>query len=78
MDVLRNAHVLSGLIQHQKHALCVGKTGTGKTSCILTTVMQELSESTHATLTINFSAQTSSRKTQEVRSGSLANPPETS
>ncbi|CBZ54592.1 GF18580, related [Neospora caninum Liverpool] len=71
VDVLRNSHVLSGLILHRKHALCVGKTGAGKTSSILNTVMHELPECTHATLVINFSAQTSSRKTQEILEGKL-------
>ncbi|KFH07428.1 putative dynein-1-alpha heavy chain, flagellar inner arm I1 complex [Toxoplasma gondii VAND] len=71
VDVLRNGHVLSGLILHRRHALCVGQTGTGKTSSILTTVMQELPESTHATLIINFSAQTSSKKTQQIIEGKL-------
>ncbi|PFH37249.1 dynein, axonemal, heavy chain 2 family protein [Besnoitia besnoiti] len=71
VDVLRNSHLLNGLILRRKHALCVGRTGTGKTASIVATVLHSLSESTHMTLTINFSAQTSSRKTQEIVEGKL-------
>ncbi|CEL98551.1 unnamed protein product [Vitrella brassicaformis CCMP3155] len=71
VDTVRNSYILSGLVHQRFHTLCVGHTGTGKTSCVASSILQNLDDQVYAMLTINFSAQTNSLKTQNIIEGKL-------
>eukprot|EP01116_Phalansterium_solitarium_P023771 TRINITY_DN849_c1_g1_i4.p1 TRINITY_DN849_c1_g1~~TRINITY_DN849_c1_g1_i4.p1 ORF type:complete len:3887 (-),score=1955.58 TRINITY_DN849_c1_g1_i4:123-11783(-) len=65
VDTVRNAFLLNALIKAGKHVLLVGNTGTGK-SAITHNVLQQYHNETWTTLTVNFSAATSSKAVQEM------------
>uniref|UniRef100_A0A7S1IC30 Dynein heavy chain n=1 Tax=Eutreptiella gymnastica TaxID=73025 RepID=A0A7S1IC30_9EUGL len=57
------------LARAKRHVLMVGNTGTGKTAC-MQAIMQTMPDN-YATLLINFSAQTSSKKVQDIIEGKM-------
>eukprot|EP00397_Hematodinium_sp_SG-2012_P000063 GEMP01000063.1.p1 GENE.GEMP01000063.1~~GEMP01000063.1.p1 ORF type:complete len:2825 (+),score=742.06 GEMP01000063.1:2672-11146(+) len=69
VDTVRNMFIIKELVLNHNHFLCVGNTGTGKTVAI-SQVLSTLNE-TWTTLNINFSAQSSSGKTQDIIEGKL-------
>jgi len=69
VDTIRNLYLIQGLVKANQHVLCVGSTGTGKTALIagmLATLGDEFTQ-----YTLNFSAQSSSGKVQEIIENSL-------
>jgi len=70
IDTLRHRFLLEGLVQGGHNTLVVGKTGTGKTINI-NSMLSVLKEETYCSFNINFSAQTSAGKTQEIIESSL-------
>lgn len=70
VDTLRYLFLMEGLVKAQNHVLIVGTTGTGKTA-LIDFMLQNLDENTYMHFAINFSAQTSSLKTQEIIESSL-------
>eukprot|EP00002_Diphylleia_rotans_P022931 TRINITY_DN4501_c0_g1_i3.p1 TRINITY_DN4501_c0_g1~~TRINITY_DN4501_c0_g1_i3.p1 ORF type:complete len:4513 (-),score=1142.54 TRINITY_DN4501_c0_g1_i3:360-11993(-) len=69
VDTIRNSYLLSTLVKHKRNCLFVGNTGTGKTS-IVQGVLATLDDS-YTVLNINFSAQTSSNRVQQIIEGKL-------
>lgn len=65
VDWARNRFVSQALLQHAGHILFVGNSGVGKTVLIEKTLLAELNQ-LELSFTINFSAGTSSNRTQEV------------
>jgi dynein heavy chain len=65
VDTIRNRYILQSLVQAGKQILVVGSTGTGKTA-IIDSMLQRSLDDSYAAFYINFSAQTTSRKTQEI------------
>ena len=63
-DTIRNKYVLERLVKAKVNTLSVGVTGTGKTA-VISAMIYTLDES-FASYYVNFSAQTTSRKTQEI------------
>eukprot|EP00762_Andalucia_godoyi_P004499 ANDGO_05184.mRNA.1 Dynein-1-beta heavy chain len=64
VDTVRNSFVSTALVRAGQFVLLVGNTGVGKTA-IVQSILQSLDE-TYSTLTINFSAQTSSKGLQDI------------
>eukprot|EP00928_Gymnodinium_smaydae_P048232 TRINITY_DN3222_c2_g2_i2.p1 TRINITY_DN3222_c2_g2~~TRINITY_DN3222_c2_g2_i2.p1 ORF type:complete len:3935 (+),score=1014.18 TRINITY_DN3222_c2_g2_i2:1731-11807(+) len=65
VDTIRNMYVLNNLNAKYFHSLLVGQTGTGKTIAVQQAIAG-LDDQVSTSLTINFSAMTSSAKTQEI------------
>jgi dynein heavy chain len=65
VDTIRNAFIINALVKSGKNVLLVGGTGTGKTS-IIQNILSQYRNELFSTLTINFSAQTSSARVQEM------------
>ena len=65
IDWARNRYVSQALLNNNGHILFVGNSGVGKTVLIEKTLLAELN-SLELSFTINFSAGTSSNRTQEV------------
>ncbi len=65
VDTVRSQFLLSALTLDNKNVLLVGDTGTGKTVFVLDGLFPTLSEK-YTTCFMNFSVQTSSRKTQDI------------
>ena len=63
IDTVRHTHILNALVSKHIHVLFVGNTGTGKTVAV-EHVLAGLDESHWTSMTINFSAQSSSLQTQ--------------
>ena len=69
VDTVRNQYVVMVLAKAKRHVLMVGNTGTGKTAC-MQAIMQTMPDN-YATLLINFSAQTTSKKVQDIIEGKM-------
>mmetsp|Transcript_18885 Transcript_18885/g.22437 ORF Transcript_18885/g.22437 Transcript_18885/m.22437 type:complete len:4042 (-) Transcript_18885:161-12286(-) len=65
VDTVRNSHVFRTLINAGRHLLLTGDTGTGKTVAAQFE-LDNLSKDSHASLTINFSAASKSKTTQDI------------
>jgi len=65
VDTTRNAFIIDALLKAERNILVTGITGTGKTA-IIDFVLDQLPELQYVVNTVNFSAQTSSNKLQEV------------
>eukprot|EP00919_Chromeraceae_sp_WS-2016_P005632 GHVR01013171.1.p1 GENE.GHVR01013171.1~~GHVR01013171.1.p1 ORF type:complete len:2258 (+),score=491.25 GHVR01013171.1:121-6894(+) len=70
-DTLRNGYVLKHLSDRRMHTLLVGEVGTGKTVCVGQSVLDAIDDGTTSTLVVNFSAQTTSGRTQQIIEGRL-------
>ena len=70
VDTVRNQYVVTVLARARRHILLVGVTGTGKTA-VMQSIMQSLPEQQYSTLLINFSAQTTSKKVQDIIEGKM-------
>jgi dynein heavy chain len=64
VDTIRNSYLVNALVKANKHVLLVGNTGTGTTSTVRGTLTNP--PEGFSALTINFSAQTSSNRVQEI------------
>jgi len=64
VDTVRHRYLLQSLVKSRKQILIVGTTGTGKTA-IIDSMLSSLDDQ-YAHFYINFSAQTTSLKTQEI------------
>eukprot|EP00741_Cyanophora_paradoxa_P024938 tig00000056_g24072.t1 len=69
VDTVRNSFCTTALVKSKKAVLLVGNVGTGKTS-VAQGVLNGLDETT-SSLIMNFSAQTSSKRVQEIIEGRL-------
>ncbi|KAJ1562004.1 Dynein heavy chain 2, axonemal, partial [Cladochytrium tenue] len=65
VDTLRNEFLLQSLIRKRRPVLLIGEVGTGKTS-VMQSALSALDPATNGVLTINMSAQTSSKGVQMV------------
>ncbi|KAL0488326.1 dynein heavy chain [Acrasis kona] len=82
VDTVRSSYMLRTLIKIEKPILFNGKTGVGKTSIVANTLAQDAESMGLELITIQFSAQTNSSRTQEMietklvpRKGVLRAPP---
>ena len=66
IDTARYSFLTKLLINHQKHVLFVGPTGTGKSLYTRDVLMNLMDKEVYIPVFINFSAQTSSNQTQEI------------
>lgn len=64
VDSARNRFILMTLVKNKVNVLVVGNTGTGKTVAV-NGLLQELDDNVYTFMSIVFSAQSSSLKTQE-------------
>jgi dynein heavy chain, axonemal len=71
LDTIRNAHVWKMLVEHNKHVLVVGDTGTGKSVSMKQLLVEDLDEEKFQPIFLNFSAQTSANMTQDIIDGKL-------
>ncbi|KAH0787434.1 dynein heavy chain 2, axonemal [Histomonas meleagridis] len=65
IDTLRNSFILQTAIQGKKNILFIGNSGTGKTSFIENTFLNNLDSNT-SSMTINLSSRTTSNKLQQI------------
>eukprot|EP00736_Rhodelphis_marinus_P006943 Rmarinus@m.24609 len=70
IDTMRSKFIITQLLLHHNHILCVGNTGTGKTANILEKLLKDLSDK-YIPLQLGFSAQTSANMTQDIVDGKL-------
>ncbi|KAH9558616.1 hypothetical protein CY35_06G017100 [Sphagnum magellanicum] len=66
VDTARYSFLLIVLVQHQKHVLFGGPTGTGKTVYIKNELSSTLDKSLYRTIMMTFSAQTNANQTQAI------------
>ena len=69
-DTVRYTFLLDAFIKSEKHVLCVGETGTGKTLNVTSKLMTGLSDKL-IPLFVTFSARTSANMTQDTIDGKL-------
>lgn len=70
VDTVRNAFIISRLLQARRHVLVTGGTGTGKT-VIVQEQMKMLDRERYSRLQLNFSAATQSITAQDIIEGAL-------
>lgn len=70
IDTIRYQYIVSQLVRSQVQLVLVGTTGTGK-SLVARQVMANLSNETHVTTELNFSAQTTAKNVQEIIEGRM-------
>jgi dynein heavy chain len=68
VDTIRNSFVVKTLVMNGHHTLITGDTGTGKT-VLAQEELNALPPDSHAALTVNFSAATQSKTTQDIIEG---------
>jgi dynein heavy chain len=68
VDTVRNSYVVRTLLTNGFHTLVTGDTGTGKT-VLASEELDALPPDTHSSLTINFSAASLSKTTQDIIEG---------
>ena len=71
IDTCRYTYLLNLSIEHRKHLLFVGPTGTGKTVYINAKLMKGLDSDAYKIIQLGFSAQTSAAGTQSIIDGKL-------
>ena len=71
IDTIRNYRVWQMLIEHGRHVLVVGDTGTGKSVSLKQLLVEDLDAEQYDTIFLNFSAQTSAHMTQDIIDGKL-------
>ncbi len=64
VDTVRNSWIIDQLMHNQKHVLCVGDTGTGKSVSLLAKLTKELDKDKYLPVLLSFSAQTTANQTQ--------------
>lgn len=64
-DSTRNIYLMKMLMLNNKHVLCPGPTGTGKTQNIFNLLTTQMGEN-YLYISITFSAQTSANQTQVI------------
>eukprot|EP00742_Colponemidia_sp_Colp-10_P007220 GILJ01007760.1.p1 GENE.GILJ01007760.1~~GILJ01007760.1.p1 ORF type:complete len:2640 (-),score=434.68 GILJ01007760.1:74-7498(-) len=64
VDTVRSIYLMNLLLTHDKHALCIGPTGTGKTVNINTLLLKGMKE-VYQAVYVTFSARTSVNQTQD-------------
>ena len=69
-DTVRYTFLIDAFIKSEKHVLCVGETGTGKTLNVTNKLMTGLSDKL-IPLFVTFSARTSANMTQDTIDGKL-------
>ena len=68
LDSIRSEWLVDALVRNNKHVLCVGETGTGK-SVLLSSLLRQRLPGTFMPLLMAFSAQTSANQTQDIIDG---------
>ena len=63
--------ILEHICMQQKHVLCVGPTGTGKTLTVKQKLMTGMDPAVYTPLFLMFSAQTSANQTQDILDGKM-------
>ena len=65
------SHLMRLLFTHQKPTLCVGPTGTGKSTYVVNVLMDQLDQSVYTSIITAFSANTSAAQLQDIIDGRL-------
>lgn len=65
-ETIRMCALMELLVQHSKHVMLVGPTGTGKSVYIIDFLLKKNDTNKYKPLLMNFSAQTSANQTQDV------------